>query len=209
MATRYIRRGSSLGSQTGLPAASPIFVDADTDTVKVVPASSGTTEVSLIDSASAQTISGVKTFSALPVVSADGGLQFAEVVVSSAELLALNATPKTIVAAPGAGKVLVPVALAVIMDYGTVAYNGIAAGEDLVLRYTDGSGAAAFTVEATGFLDQASDQLRLGGVEAAAAAAITPVANAALVLHMATGEIATGDSPLRVKVWYTVFSTGL
>jgi hypothetical protein len=138
-----------------------------------------------------------------------GGVVYAEVTVTTGELLALNATPTTIVAAPGAGKVLVPIKLAVILDYAGVAYAGIAAGEDLVLRYTNGSGVAAFTIEATGFLDATADAIRLGGVDAAAAAAITPVANAALVLHMATGEITTGTSPLRVKLWYSLFSTGL
>jgi hypothetical protein len=136
-------------------------------------------------------------------------LRLAEVTVTTGELLALNATPKTIVAALGAGIVAVPIQMAIILDYAGVAYAGIAAGEDLVLRYTNGSGAAAFTVEATGFLDATADAIRVGGIDAAAAAAITPVANSPLVLHMATGEITTGTSPLRVKLWYSVFSTGL
>jgi hypothetical protein len=37
---------------------------------------------------------------------------------------------------------------------------------------------------------------------------ITPVANAALVLHMLTGEITTGDSPLHVRVFYRVVPVG-
>lgn len=210
MPTQYIRRGTGLApNQSNKSNANAVYVDSDTDTLKFGTGASGTSEKEAADLSSVQTISGVKTFSALPVVSADGGVQYAEVTVSSAELLALNATPKSIIAAPGAGKVLVPLALAIILDFNTTAYAGIAAGEDLVLRYTNGSGVATFTVEATGFLDATADAIRLGGIEAGAAAAITPVANAALVLHMATGEITTGDSPLRVKVWYSVFSTGL
>lgn len=210
MAVSHIRRGADLAlSQRSRPGSVPVRVDSDTDTFKFGTGASGTTEKEAMDLSSVQTVTGVKTFSANPVFSADGGIRYAEVTISTAELLALNATPKTIVAAPGAGIVLVPLALAVILDYAGVAYNGIAAGEDLALRYTDGSGAIAFTVEATGFLDATADAIRTGGIDAAAAAAITPVANAPLVMHMTTGEIATGTSPLRVKLWYSQFSTGL
>ncbi|MET0742951.1 MAG: hypothetical protein ABWY78_06230 [Microvirga sp.] len=156
-----------------------------------------------MDLSSTQTITGAKSFSG------DGAIQFAEVTITTGQVLALNATPITVVAAPGAGKVLVPTRMAVVMDYAGVAYAGIGATEELVLRYTDGSGAIAMTVETTGFLDATADAIRVGAIDAAAAAAITPVANSPLVLHMAVGEITTGTSPLRVKVWYTVFSTGL
>lgn len=210
MAVSHIRRGADLAlSQRSRPGSVPVRVDSDTDTFKFGTGASGTTEKEAMDLSSVQTVTGVKTFSALPVFGVDGGIKYAEVAVSSAELLALNATPKTIVAAPGAGIVLVPLMIAVVLDFVSAAYAGIAAGEDLVLRYTDGSGAAAFTVEATGFLDAVADAIRLGAIAAAQAAAITPVANAPLVLHMSTGEVTTGDSPLRVKLWYSQFSTGL
>lgn len=134
-------------------------------------------------------------------------IRYAEVTISAAEMLALNATPKTLVAAPGAGKMLVFHGAVAILDYNSAAYAGIAAGEDLAVKYTNGSGAAASTtLETTGFLDQTSDQIR---THKAIATDLTPVANAALVLHLASGEITTGNSPLRYKVWYSVVSTGL
>lgn len=119
--------------------------------------------------------------------------------VSSAELLALNATPKSLVAAPGAGNIHIPVTIAIKLTYATAAYAGIAAGEDLIVAYTNASGAQGIVVETTGFLDQASDQLRLAN---AVAAAITPVANAALVLALASGEITTGGGALSGTLWY-------
>jgi len=127
------------------------------------------------------------------------------VTVSSAELLALNATPKELVAAPGAGKAIVLLGATAFLDFETTAYDGIAAGEDLNINYTDGSGDTVATIEATGFLDAVADDLRY--VYPLAAAAITPVDNAALVLHMATGEIATGDSPLKIRVDYKIIDT--
>jgi len=151
----------------------------------------------------------VQTNDTTPFAGVDGAVQFVEATISTAQVLALFGTPITLVAAAGAGKVLVPLRCAVILDYNSVAYNGVAAGEDLAIRYTDASGVIGLTVETTGFLDQASDQVRTGAVDAGAAAAIVPVANSPLVLHMTAGEIATGNSPLRVKLWYAIFSTGL
>lgn len=124
-----------------------------------------------------------------------------DVTVSTAELLALNTTPKTLVAAPAAGKILVPEMLQCWLDYASTAYDGIAANEDLVVRYTDGTGAIAMTVEATGFLDASADAFRLGSRPGSD---IAPVAAAALVLHMSTGNIATGNSPLKVRLHYRV-----
>lgn len=122
------------------------------------------------------------------------------VTVTTGQLLALYTTPKAFVAAPGAGKAIVPVSAQLFLDYATTGYDGIAAGEDLVFRYTDASGGIAATVEATGFLDATADAHR----EAQFATLITPTADAALVLHMSSGNIATGDSPLKVKLRYRV-----
>jgi predicted RecA/RadA family phage recombinase len=124
----------------------------------------------------------------------------AVITVSSAELLALNATPKVLVAAPGAGKAIIPVDAELFLDYNTTAYDGVAGGEDLAFRYTGTSGNQCGTVEATGFLDASADASRIHAFNGT----INPTANAALVLHMLTGEIATGNSPLKVKVRYRV-----
>src|SRR5574343_823893 len=56
-------------------------------------------------------------------------LKTATVTVSSAELLALNATPKNLLAAPASGKALILVAAELWLDYATAAYAGIASGE--------------------------------------------------------------------------------
>ena len=130
----------------------------------------------------------------------DMPLKTATVTVSSAELLALNATSKTLIAAPAAGKALILVAAELWLDYATTAYAGIAAGEDLTIRYTDGSGTTLATIETTGFLDATADAFRY--VEPTTTAAITPVAEAPLVLHLSTGEFATGDSPLKLRLLY-------
>lgn len=125
-------------------------------------------------------------------------IETAVITVTSAQLLALFGTPQTLVAAPGAGIAIVPISVRLMLDYNTTAYDGIAAGEDLALRYTDASGAIAQTIEATGFLDASADAHRI----AINSGLFTPTANAALVLHMTSGNIATGNSPLKVQLRY-------
>lgn len=124
-----------------------------------------------------------------------------KVVITSAQLLALNATPQTVIEAQGAETVIEFISAVVHKPAGT-AYAGIAAGEDLAFKYTNGSGAQVnTTLETTGFLGQTTAQTRL---TRAIATEYTPVANAPIVLHLLTGEITTGDSPLVVTVNYRV-----
>lgn len=128
------------------------------------------------------------------------------ITVSNAELLALNATPKTFVAAQGANKLIVPILFVCKCVFVSAAFDGIASGEDLALRYTGTSGAVAMTVEATGFLDQGTDQTRYQGL---GSTLVTPVANAPLVLHMTAGEIATGGGHLKCRLLYRVVDIAL
>lgn len=129
-------------------------------------------------------------------------LYFADVTVSTAEVLGLNTTPKTLVAAPGAGNLLVLEFAQLWLDFNTTAYDGIASGEDLSIKYTNASGAEVAQIEATGFLDGTADETRY--IKAASAAAVQPVANAPLVLSMLVGNIATGNSPVKVRTFYRV-----
>jgi hypothetical protein len=124
-----------------------------------------------------------------------------KVKITAAQILALNATPIEIVPAAGAGTVI-EFESAVFHKIAGTAYAGIAAGEDIAIKYTNGSGAQVNTsLETTGFMDQTTAQTR---ITRAIATEYTPVANAALVLQILTGEITTGDSPLYITVSYKV-----
>lgn len=136
------------------------------------------------------------------------GQQFAsmaEATITSEQLLALNATEQPLVAAPGAGKVLIFKGAMMFLDYGGTAYSGIGATEDLTIRYTDESGAVVANIETTGFLDATADAIRW--VSPASVAAVTPVANSPLVLHLSAGEVTTGNSPLLVRTFYDVLDS--
>lgn len=132
--------------------------------------------------------------------------KYVDVEITSAQLLALFATPQPIVPAPGAGKFNVFDEAILYLKYGGTAYGGIAAGEDLAVKYTDASGLQVGSCETTGFLDATADAIRLMQAYRAASlvSQITPVVNAALVLHLLVAEIATGNSPLKVRTYYYV-----
>lgn len=134
-------------------------------------------------------------------------INIAEVTVSSAELLALAASPKTVVADPGDGYVLEFISAILILDKGATAYDDAAADGDLVIRYTDGSGAiASTTLDADGFIDGATDQIR---TLKPITTDLTPVASSPLVLDNTGDEFTGGDGVLRVKVAYRIYPTGL
>lgn len=135
--------------------------------------------------------------------------------ITSAQLLALNATPIEVIPAPGAGYYNHINKWFISKPAGT-AYAAIAGGDDLALKYTDGSGVvAATTIEATGFLDQTTLQIRAANSLAGNGAAATtpggfiPVDNAAVVVQMLNSEVTTGTSPLYLFVNYDIIPTDL
>ena len=133
-----------------------------------------------------------------------GRARITDFTISSAQLLALNTTPITVLPAV-ANYYHLFTGAALFLDYNSAAYAGIAAGEDLAFRYTDGSGAIVGEVETTGFLDATADARRWCYSHAVGATlpvtSITPVAASPLVLHLLSGNITTGNSPLYGRIW--------
>jgi hypothetical protein len=132
----------------------------------------------------------------------------ATVAISSAELLALRATPKTLVAAPGAGSVLEFVSAILILDATATAY--VESSANLAVRYENGSGAkVSDDIEATGFIDQTADTMTTARPKADTIVAATGCAGKALVLHnLGAGEYTTGTGTMRVLITYRTWSTG-
>jgi hypothetical protein len=127
--------------------------------------------------------------------------------ITTAQLLALYTTEQPVIAAPGANKAIIVIGVTLMLDFATTAYDGVAAGENLEIRYTGKSGALIMTIETDPFLTSAADAIIY--CAPTTAAAIVPVANAPIVIDLASGNIATGDSPLKYKIEYKVIDTVL
>lgn len=140
-----------------------------------------------------------------------GVIQVREVALTNAEIKALRASPKTLVAAPGAGYALEFISAVLLLDYGSNALTESA--DNLAVKLTDGSGTAVSeTIEMTGFIDQTADTAIPVARATSAAIAKSAYENKALVLHnTGDGEFggnAAADTLLRVKVSYSVVATG-
>lgn len=162
----------------------------------------GDTTVSLVagEMAAARTITLVDPF-------ADASLEpviRTVVTLTSAQLLALQTTPITVIAAPGANKAVL-IESVELRHAGGTAYANIAAGDDIFLKYTDGSGAQCFTtLETTGLLDQTTAQIR--HYPNNTIGAHTPVANAVVVASLG-GAIDTGNFDLILRIRYRIVAT--
>jgi hypothetical protein len=131
------------------------------------------------------------------------------VTVSAAELAAIRATPKTLVAAPGAGYMNQFLGATLLLDYTAPGFTETA--DNLAVKYTNGSGVAVSdTIECTGFIDQTADTITVAVPVKDAIVAKSAGENKALVLHnTGDGEFAGGGgSALRVNISYRIVPTG-
>lgn len=138
-----------------------------------------------------------------------GVVQYVDVSLTNAEMLALRATPKTLVAAPAAGSVNEFISISLFFDY-TGAYTESA--DNMAVRYTNGSGVVvSSTIEATGFVDATADTMVRGVAITDAIVAKTGCDAQALVLHnTGDGEYGGGNAAnvVRARVAYRVVPAG-
>ena len=128
--------------------------------------------------------------------------QIVVVTLTSAQILALHTTPITVIAAPGANKAIHILSVQARHAAGT-AYANIAAGDDIQLRYTDGSGGIAATIETTGFMDSTAALNAFGWISELGFLA---TANAVVVAHL-VGAIDTGDFDVLLRIRYKIVAT--
>lgn len=132
---------------------------------------------------------------------AAGSVASAEVsgTISSAEILALNGTPKTLIAAPGAGKVIVVEEIELFLDYNSAGYVADA-GEDFTIQYSAGLDIATWDNDSDAILVGTADERRLNKPDAVLA--LEDCDNEAVQAFIATGEVITGDSPMKYRIKY-------
>lgn len=154
-----------------------------------------------------KTLGSGTVFGASPT--GNGVTQWVEVSITNAEMLALRAAPKQLVAAPGAGKILEFVQAILLFDY-TAAYTET--DDNMAVKYENGSGVkVSEDIETTGFVDATADTITTAPAVKDAITAKTGCENKALVLHNIGGDEFGGGNAanaVRVKVAYRVWSTG-
>lgn len=131
--------------------------------------------------------------------------------ISNAEILALRATPKTLVAAPGAGKIAVFVSAILLHDYATAQFDSTGDDDNLAIRYSGETTNLSDTIECNGFLTNA-----IAGDVMTNAVPVKDVIvlkadceNKAIVLANTGGhELATGGGTMRVNVTWRELTTG-
>lgn len=121
------------------------------------------------------------------------------VTVVTGSVLTLNTTPVELVAAPGAGKVILIEEITGKLVFNSVAYTGSNA---LEFRYTNGSGAKVTADLSSAFLNSASGT-NYATVKSVVTA-VTPVANAPVVVFVPSANPGAGNSPLVFKVKYRI-----
>ncbi len=134
-------------------------------------------------------------------------LKYAVVALTNAQIKAMRAAPVTLVAAPGATKVLEFVSAVLVLTYGSSVLTETAA--NMAIRYMDGIGViVSQAIEATGFIDAAANTITNALPKIDAIAASSASVNKALLLHnTGAGEYAGNvgaDTVMSVKIAYRV-----
>jgi hypothetical protein len=137
--------------------------------------------------------------------------------ITNAQAKAIRATPLTIVAAPGAGPVIVPISAYVGLIYGGTNAFTSAANDNLSLKLKDGSGAILMSGAVQAFLQAVNSAINFM-VPGQAVGATVNVSkangdNQPLVVHnQSAAEIAgnaAADNTLLVTVTYIKIASGL
>jgi len=117
--------------------------------------------------------------------------------VTSAEILALNTTPKVLISGAGENTYVIVDEAVFFLDFTDTAYAGSAG---LSVRYTDASGDALFNaLPEVAFLEATADSIHM-----LKAIDCIPVSGAAVVLCADTADPTDGDSVIKWKIKYRV-----
>ena len=124
------------------------------------------------------------------------------ITLSAIQMRTLNATPRTLIPAPGAGRYIDLERVHVHKAVGT-AFGSVATGDDLEYRYTDESGEEIMDTETVGFLDQATAETRITHNDTGSK---EPVVNAPVVV--AAGGALTGGRAVTFHTVYSIVEVG-
>ena len=134
----------------------------------------------------------------------DSGVYTVKVSLSSAEILALNTTPKQLVAAPGSGKILQPLFYLVKLSYATAQY---ATNTTLQFNY---DGLPAVGIVSNSILNRTESfimrQAAASTTAFAFAISTSDITNKGLFVSVTNGNPTAGDGTLDIYITYTIIS---
>ena len=130
-----------------------------------------------------------------------GDIKIADKIITTGQVLALNATPIAVLAAVGSGVYPVFLGAYVLLDYNSAAYADDA-GEDLVFTQLSAGAEVSHTVDGSEFDGTADACIWVGPKAAEASATTTLVDNGGFEVTIKAGEWVTGDSPLKIRLFY-------
>lgn len=136
----------------------------------------------------------------------DTRVSVAEVTLTSAQLLALRATPVALLAAPGAGKVYLLNRVLFKLNWNTTAYT--VANTNFALTLGAAGTAVGAVVATPAIMTQTADSLyTMLTPDTLGVSAVANDANKALVIaNTGSAEFLAGDSTLSVRIWYETMS---
>lgn len=138
---------------------------------------------------------------------AAGKIYERQVIVSSGEIKALNGTPKELVPAPGADRVIEFISAVIKHNAGT-AYVEPDTPDDCYIRYSDAGGQAVTAdITALGFLTVTDDEIRIIPFSVATMAItvdLEALKNKALQLYNPDSDYTTGTGTLDIRVTYRI-----
>lgn len=117
--------------------------------------------------------------------------------ITSAEILALNTTPKVLISGAGEGSYIIAEEAVFFLDFTDTAYAG---SGGLSIRYTNASGDTLFNaLPEVAFLEATADSIQV-----IAPIDCVPVSGASVVLCADTADPTDGDSVIKWKIKYRV-----
>jgi hypothetical protein len=131
-----------------------------------------------------------------------GVLRSVDKIVTTAQVKALNATPITVLpaASVGAGNYALYCGAYVLLDYASAAYADDA-GEDLAFQYETGTVQCSVAADGSLF-DGTADALVWVPPLSTAPHSVEMIVNDAIEVTILVGEWITGDSPLKIRLFY-------
>lgn len=132
----------------------------------------------------------------------NAGIYYTQVSLTSAQILTMNSVPVQLVAAPGSGMVIVPIAIIMDYTYGTATYGS--GGAVQVYETSDKSGPISVTAAIN---NNSASKIQMFGVTGTAGGGWMSLSdNQPLMVWMASANPITGDGTAKFNIYYRIMT---